>query len=281
METVNLKHLLFGLHTLNMISKNKQKLIRSLARKKIREKEKLFLAEGGKTVIEILESGIPVKELYATPDFIEKNGAHTKKAGQLTAVTSDDLKKASLLREPQNCLAVCELPAPAKLPQKINGLSLFLDGIQDPGNLGTIIRTCNWFGVDYLFCSHDTADVYNPKVIQASMGAFCHIPVIYSDFSHIQQIAGNSKTPIFGTFTDGTNIYGSKLPPQALIVLGNEGQGIREEVSAKIQNRLSIPSFYAGTSGAESLNVAVAAAVLCSEFRREAAREIIQNENLG
>ena len=260
-----------------MISKNKLKLIKSLARKKIRKKENLFLAEGGKTVTEILKSDIRIRELYATPDFLEYNEKLSEGAEQLVMVTNDELKKASLLREPQNCIAICEMPAPADLPQKMQGLSFFSDGIQDPGNLGTIVRTCDWFGFNYLFCSHDTADIYNPKVVQASMGSFCHIPVIYTDFPRVHQIAGASQIPVFGAFTDGENIYRSKLPQQAMIVLGNEWKGIREEIAAHIRNRLSIPSFHAGTSGAESLNVAVAAAVFCSEFRRNSENQAIQN----
>ncbi len=251
-----------------MISKNKLKLIKSLARKKFREKENLFLAEGDKTVAEVLKSNIRIRELYATSDFLNSNKHYTEKAEQHFQVTPEELKKASLLREPQNCLAVCEIPPPAGLPQKLHGFSFYLDGIRDPGNLGTIIRTCDWFGVEYLFCSPDTVDVYNPKVIQASMGSFCHLPIIYIDFSAVRTMAASAQAPLLGAFTDGENIYTQQLPKQALIILGNEGQGISRAIETEIQNRLSIPSFRTGDNSAESLNVAVAAAVICSEFRR-------------
>lgn len=262
-----------------MISKNKIKLIKSLARKKFRQKEQLFLAEGDKIVLEVLNSDFRITELFATEKFLAANKKSVMRAETCTEVTSEEIKKASLLKQPQNCLAICKLPPAAELPDRIAGFSLFLDGIQDPGNLGTIIRICDWFGVEYLFCSPDTADIYSPKVIQASMASFCRVKSFYSEFSCISSLADSSEIPVYGTFLEGNNIFEESLPGKALIVLGNEGRGIRTTVAEKVANKLSIPSFSRNNSGAESLNVAVAAGIISSEFRRKNLKFSIQNEN--
>ncbi len=279
METVNLKHLLSGFQPILMISKNKIKQIKSLARKKFRQKEQLFLAEGDKIVLEVLNSDFRIAELYATEKFLAVNKNSVTRAEICTEVTSEEIKKASLLKQPQNCLAICQLPPVTELPDRITGFSFFLDGIQDPGNLGTIIRISDWFGVEYLFCSPDTADIYNPKVIQASMASFCRVKCFYTDFNYIASLAESSEIPVYGTFLEGNNIFGETLPGKAIIVLGNEGRGIRTAIADKIAHKLSIPSFSRNNSGAESLNVAVAAGIICSEFRRKNQNFSIQNEN--
>ena len=161
-----------------MISKNKIKQIRSLAVKKFRQKEQLFLVEGDKNILELLESDFKIKELYATGNFLRSHQVITEKVEKVIETTRGELKKASLLKQPQNCLALCILPPPAGLPEKLTGLSLCLDGVRDPGNLGTILRICDWFGTAFLFCSPDTADCFSPKVIQASMGSFSRVKVI-------------------------------------------------------------------------------------------------------
>ncbi len=180
-------------------------------------------------------------------------------------VPKDDINRASLLKNPQNSLAVCKLPDDLSLPDTINDLAIYLDGIQDPGNLGTIIRICDWFGINQLFCSPDTVDMYNPKVIQATMGSFCRLHAQKTTFELVAQIAINSNATIFGAYMDGNNIYHEELPAKALLVMGNEGNGIGHEPEQFIERKIGIPKFKAE---AESLNVAIATAIICSEFRR-------------
>lgn len=277
METVNLEHLLCNIQPFLMIGKNKFKLIKSLAKKKYRLKEQSFLAEGDKIVQEVLESEIKVRELFATADFISENKKNLRNVTFVTETTPAEIKKASLLQQPQNCLAICHLPPQPEIPSNPLGIFLYLDGIQDPGNLGTIIRTCDWFGMNYLFCSPDTADVFNPKVIQATMGSFTRVKTIYSSYNELSGLFQNSEFKIFGTFLEGKDIYTENLPGNALVVLGNEGSGIRKEVADLIGNRIKIPSFNPSEKKAESLNVAVSAAIICNEFARK--KFAIQNEN--
>ncbi|SHF63926.1 RNA methyltransferase, TrmH family [Mariniphaga anaerophila] len=254
-----------------MIGKNKIKQIKSLTQKKFRLKEESFLVEGDKNIREVLKSHFRVKELFATAEFISENKSLLPKAEKVTETSAAEIKKASLLKQPQNCLAVCELPHQTTLPQNLDGFCFFLDGVQDPGNLGTIIRTCDWFGVKYLFCSPDTADVFNPKVIQATMGSFTRVKVIYTPFDALALLANEQQLPVFGTFLEGENIYSTPLPGNAIIILGNEGKGIREEVAKHVTFKLNIPSFGQGKEKAESLNVAVTSGIICSEFSRNKA----------
>lgn len=253
-----------------MIGKSTTKRIKSLALKKYRQKENLFLVEGDKNVLEVLQSNFIVNQLFATGSFLVEHSPHIKQAKQITKVEIDEIKKVSLLKNPQNSLAICTLPEKKLLPEKLDeSLSLYLDGIQDPGNLGTLIRICDWFGINQLFCSPDTADLFNPKVIQASMGSFCRVNVWYSPFQTILKIARYSNTLVFGTFLNGKNVYTEKLPPKALLVIGNEGNGIRESVKKEIQHKITIPRFAQNNSGAESLNAAVATGIICAEFKRQ------------
>lgn len=249
-----------------MLSKNTIKLIKSLAHKKYRQKRQLFLVEGDKNVLEVLHSKIEVQSVFATSAFLKEHADLVKKAGKTDEATTEEIKKASLLKSPQNALALCTLPEKTPLPENMDSFSFYLDGIQDPGNLGTIIRTCDWFGIKNLYCSEDTADVFNPKVIQAAMGSFTRLKIHYADFSEIRKIANNSGVKILGAFMEGANIYKSQLPRNALVVLGNEGQGIRKEVEQSIDQKISIPRFL--NNKPESLNVAVSAAIICSEFKR-------------
>ncbi len=252
-----------------MIGKNTIKLIKSLAIKKYRWKEGLFLVEGDKMVSEVLQSKLKIKELIITPDFSPISEKESKNIEHISRVEFKALKQASLLKNPQNSMAICRIPLRKELPAKLNtGLSVFLDGIQDPGNLGTIIRICDWFGIDCMFASTDTVDLYNPKVIQASMGSFNRMNYFECDFDRVRAIADNSNMPIFGAFMNGQNIYGENLPENALLVMGNEGNGIRKGVEEMVDHRISIPNLSTHISRAESLNVAVATAIICSEFKR-------------
>lgn len=252
-----------------MIGKSTIKRIKSLALKKYRQKEKLFLVEGDKNVLEVLQSNYKVQELFATDAFLSENQPHIKQASQIISATEAEIKKISLQKNPQRSLAVCKLPTNNLPPEKLENLSLYLDGIQDPGNLGTLIRICDWFGIDRLFCSPDTADLYNPKVIQASMGSFCRVNISYLPFNVILNVARESKVPVYGTFLNGKNIYSKKLPSSAVLVIGNEGNGIRPEVEKEIEHKITIPRFTGQNKGAESLNAAVATGIVCAEFKRQ------------
>lgn len=251
-----------------MISKNTRKLIQSLSQKKYRVKEQLFLVEGDKMVSELLQSCFVIKKLIATASFLKENSSITASVEEIAETSQEEIKKASLLKHPQNSMAICRIPEPVSLPNKLNGLNLYLDTIQDPGNLGTIIRICDWFGINHLFCSHSTVDLYNPKVIQATMGSFLRVKCKYSDFQAVKQLADRSGIESFGAFLNGQNVYQSPLPQDALLVMGNEGNGITKTIAEVLDHPLTIPSFSTNKKGAESLNVGVATALLCSEFKR-------------
>jgi len=253
-----------------MISKNTIKLIKSLDLKKIRLKENIFVVEGDKNISEVLQSKFNVEKLFGTNTFLVNNSAILKNANLVIEVTKEELNQASLLKSPQNSIALCTLPGSKTLPENIDSnLSVFLDDIQDPGNLGTIIRICDWFGIELLFCSPKTADFFNPKVIQASMGSFCRVEIFYTPFEPVAQLASKSGIPVYGAFLDGKNIYQQKLPQKALLVMGNEGNGISKEIESKIEQKIKIPEFNDNPLSAESLNVSVATAIICSEFRRQ------------
>ncbi len=240
-----------------MLSKNQIKLITSLQQKKQRLVNQLFFAEGIKVIQELVESNFELVHLYTTQNDFEEVSNDKK-----ISITEGDLKKISTLSTPNSCLAVFKIPAEKKIIE--SGLILALDSIRDPGNLGTILRLCDWFGITQLLCSKETVDIYNPKVVQATMGSIARVNVNYIDLeSYIIQ----TKLPVFGTYMEGSNIYKTNLPQEGIIVMGNEANGISTEIENLIKNRLSIPRF--GTlQKTESLNVATATAIILSEFRR-------------
>lgn len=253
-----------------MISKNTIKLIKSLEQKKFRIKEKIFLVEGDKNVSEVLDSKFCIEKLFATNAFLEKNGSNLKNVQVITEVTRDEISQASLLKNPQNCIALCTLPDTKTLPEKtVDNLQIYLDDIQDPGNFGTIIRICDWFGIKQLFCSTKTADLFNPKVIQASMGSICRVDIYYTPFEPVAKLATDSGVAILGAFLEGENIYEQNLPQKVLLVMGNEGNGISSEIENAIERRIKIPSFNFNEKSAESLNVSVATAIISAEFKRQ------------
>ena len=185
-------------------------------------------------------------------------------------VTDDELRKLSFLQHPQEVLAVFEIPSPGSLPFREglgvgSPLSLALDGIQDPGNLGTIIRIADWFGITTIYCSEDTADCYNPKVVQATMGSLAHINIVYTD---LEALLRQYDGPIYGTLLDGQNIYQQELSSEGIIVMGNEGNGISPAIRQLVTHKLLIPNYNPSSETAESLNVAIATAITCAEFRR-------------
>lgn len=239
-----------------MLSKNQIKLINQLNQKKYRKKHQLFFAEGIKTIKELLNSSYELEILYTTADvlFTEKTKTHL--------ISEKELKKISSLTTPQTVLGVFKIPK-----RKINpptNLSVVLDGIRDPGNLGTIIRLCDWFGIKQLICSTDSVDCYNPKTIQATMGSLARVEVIYTD---LPNFLSKTDLPIYGTFMKGENIYKQNLPEKALIVLGNEANGISSAVEKHINHKITIPQF-GEIQETESLNVGTATAIVLSEFLR-------------
>ncbi|WP_303920171.1 RNA methyltransferase [Draconibacterium sediminis] len=252
-----------------MIGKSTTKLINSLVLKKYRTKENCFLIEGDKMVKEALDSDLRIKLLIVTDQFTSRFSISQTDAERIIETDAKELKKVSLLQHPQNSLAICEIPEKADFPKSLpEGLSIYLDGVQDPGNMGTIVRICDWYGIQHVFCSPDSVDLYNPKVIQASMGSFSRIKLHECDFEELSVLAKNAEAPVFGAFMNGENTYQKQLPKQAVLVMGNEGNGIRPAVEKQITNKLSIPNFSENETKAESLNVSVATAILCSEFKR-------------
>jgi RNA methyltransferase, TrmH family len=240
-----------------MLSKNQIKLITSLQQKKYRKQHQLFFAEGIKVIEELMRSQFELQSLFVTEplDFnVTKDKIHT--------ISAAELKKISALTTPNNCLAVFKIPIENFSISK--GLIVALDDVRDPGNLGTIIRLCDWFGVEHLVCSPETVDIYNPKVVQATMGSIGRVAVHYAS---LVSFLKETQLPVFGTFMDGENIYKQDLPQNAILVMGNEANGISEEVTQCITSKLAIPRF-GQLQQTESLNVATATAIILSEFKR-------------
>lgn len=255
-----------------MISKNKTKLIKSLELKKKRRELGMFVVEGFKSVDEFVKEGFILHFVAATKEWIEGNRHIVSRLqpDQLAEVTEEELRTVSFLQHPQQVMAVFMLPATTECPETkwLRGnLCLALDGVQDPGNLGTIIRIADWFGIEHVVCSYECADVYSPKVVQATMGSLARIRISYTDLREFVG-AAEKKVPVYGTLLEGTNIYSEELTDNGIIVMGNEGNGISPEIRRMINKGLFIPNFPIGRSAAESLNVAVATAVVCAEFRR-------------
>ena len=247
-----------------MLSKNKIKYIHSLELKKNRKEEHAFVAEGHKLVGDLL-GHFPCRLLVATQAWMVKNP--NVYALEIIEVTQEQLTRASLQKTPQEVLAVFEQPVYDMCPEVVShSLCLALDDIQDPGNLGTIIRLADWFGIEHIFCSQGTVDVYNPKTIQATMGALARVKLHYCHLPSF--IASLKDVPVYGTFLDGENMYGKHLSEHGLIVMGNEGNGIGEDVARLVNERLYIPNYPPQRETSESLNVAVATAIICAEFRR-------------
>lgn len=250
-----------------MLSKNKIKYIRSLDLKKNRKEERAFVAEGHKLVGDLLGHFV-CRLLVATRSWLDKNPK--VKAQEIIEVTQEELTRASLQKTPQDVLAIFEQPAYEMQPGMVSqSLCLALDDIQDPGNLGTIIRVADWFGIEHIFCSLGTVDVYNPKTIQATMGALARVKLHYCDLPSF--IASLKDIPVYGTFLDGDNMYEKKLTSHGLIVMGNEGNGVSAEVANLVNERLYIPNYPPQRETSESLNVAMATGIICAEFRRRMA----------
>lgn len=252
-----------------MLSKSKIKLIQSLNRKKGRDDSGLFLVEGNKLVDEALQSDFDIETLICTQHFLEKYPASSQKAREIIETDKESIHRTSLLQNPQDSLALVRKPAISSY--QINSqskLHLALDFIQDPGNLGTIIRIADWFGIETVICSENTADIFNPKVVQATMGAIFRVNCYYTNLETCLTTKKNNNVPIYGTFMDGENIYTEELTENGIIVMGNEGNGISEPISKLVSKRLTIPTFSPKSNKSESLNVAIATSICCSEFLR-------------
>lgn len=239
-----------------MLSKSQIKRITSLGQKKYRSREGIFVAEGIKVIQELLDSSLKLEGLWS----IDENAF--KGHYDIETVTVADLKKVSFLKTPQTAIAIFKIPKTKQSTE--SGLTLLLDDVRDPGNLGTIIRLCDWFGITDLVCSKETVDCYNPKVVQATMGSLTRVNVVYAD---LLEYLDKSKRPIYGTYMDGDNVYTSQLPKDAILIMGNEANGISSEITTRIERRIGIARF-GPDQATESLNVATATAIFLSEFRR-------------
>jgi len=231
------------------------KTIQSLDKKKYRQKYNLFLVEGNKIIKELPNSGYEIENLYSIdPENI------TFKTHEIEKILPNDLKQISFLQHPKDSVAVCKIPENKYLENV--SIQLILDGIQDPGNLGTIIRLADWFGIEQIICSNDTVDVYNPKVIQATMGSFLRVNVFYTD---LEEYLKEYNHPIFGTDMNGENIYETKFPEQFSLVFGNEGNGLKPSTEDLISTMITIPRFGKSQS-TESLNVSMSAGIILGEI---------------
>ncbi len=240
-----------------MVGKSQIKYIRSLQLKKHRKATGLFVAEGVKLVNELLGEGYEPRFLYTTtPEVLPPNPP------TFEVVKEADLIRMSGLKSPNKVLAVFPIPQTQVIQEE--GWMLALDGVKDPGNLGTIIRLCDWFGFSQLICSEETVDCYNPKVLQATMGSIARVKVVYVALPEFLSASGK---PVFGAYMDGEDVQNTQWPEAGILVMGNEAHGISEEAGRHIGSKVSVPQF--GKASAESLNVATATAILLHELRRD------------
>ena len=258
----------------NMISSSQSKVIRSLQKKKFREQHRLFLVEGEKMVGE-LNAGDPkkrffIRELFASPEWIDKHRTVLQQSGaKVTEASEAEIKKVSNLVTPQPVIALVSIPKDRfSIEELIQTPVLAFESIRDPGNLGTIIRTADWFGISQIVCTPDSTDLYNPKVVQSTMGAITRVQVHYLEIEALLERKEMQSKTVFGTFMEGENIYETSLEPDPLVLFGNESHGLSDRLNPHIRHRISIPSFSPLGSGSESLNVASSVAVVCSELRR-------------
>ncbi|MFH0756232.1 MAG: RNA methyltransferase [Bacteroidota bacterium] len=257
-----------------MISKSKLKLIRSLSQKKYRELQKLFVVEGEKMILELLE-GVHreppmVEEIIATGQWIDDHIDLLRLAGvNFSDTTEKELRSISSMVHPQPVLALVRIPVPILDPGVLSSeIVLGLEAVRDPGNLGTIIRTADWFGIRHILCTPDSVDLFNPKVVQSTMGSMLRVKVHYTELEPLLRDRSMLGKPVYGTFLVGKNIYETELGENPLILFGNESKGLSRSYNPFITARLSIPSFAGGDPGSESLNLASSVAVVCSEIRR-------------
>ncbi len=242
-----------------MISKNQLKLLRALGQKKQRKAHGLFLVQGEKNVLELVDSGLVVKNVFATEEFLLENSGKLK-AFDCIEASLDELTKASTLVSNNAAIAVVEIPL-SKTP-KAEGLMIALDGVSDPGNLGTIIRVADWYGIKHIVASTDCADPYNPKTISATMGSFGRVTVTQLDLpSYLEQ----SNLPVYGAFLEGESTHSKSFSAEGILLMGSESHGVREEAAKFVTDKITIPAF----GGAESLNVAMATGIILDNIKRQ------------
>ncbi|MDO3626079.1 RNA methyltransferase [Mucilaginibacter sp. BT774] len=246
-----------------MLSKSQINLLKSLQQKKFRREHGLFIVEGHKSIAEFINSAYLVEAIYYTRSFDSKVLKLSQKINSCE-ISATELEKVSSLKTPQDALALIKIPQwPVLHHEQLKGkFSLVLDGVQDPGNMGTIIRIADWFGIDHIICSEDTVDAYNPKVVQACMGSLARVKIHYTSLT---ELLPGIKLPVFGALLNGANIYETDFGKEGLIVMGNEGNGLRPEIKEMVDKGITIPRI----GKAESLNVAIATALFCSEITRK------------
>lgn len=242
-----------------MISKNQLKLLRALGQKKQRKSHGLFLVQGEKNVLELANSALTVKQIFATQEFLDENRSELS-GFECIEASLDDLTKASTLVSNNAAIAVVEIPS-VETP-KAQGLMIALDGVSDPGNLGTIIRVADWYGIKHIVASTDCADPYNPKTISATMGSFGRVTVSQLDLpSYLEQ----SNLPVYGAFLEGESVHKTEFAAEGILLMGSESHGIREHAAKFVTDKITIPAF----GGAESLNVAMATGIILDNLRRQ------------
>lgn len=253
-----------------MLSKNMIRYLTSLQKKKVRDEERLFMIEGDKIIREFLLSGINLRLLVAKPEFLSSLPSGLKAViEESITVSFEELKQVSTLKTPHNALALVTMPGETPDPGAAGKeLCVALECIQDPGNLGTIIRAAAWFGIRTIFCSPDSVDVYNSKVIQASMGAILHVRVHYTGLEEVFEKTASAGARIYGTMLEGNTVYGSSLEEPGIILMGNESRGISDRLAAYVTDRIMIPRYSDAQYGIDSLNIGMAASVIFSEFAR-------------
>lgn len=242
-----------------MISKNQLKLIRALGQKKQRKQLGQFLVQGEKNVLELLDSTMSIQHIFATAEFISTH-ADSLPTGKTTAASEQELTKVSTLSSNNAAIAVVDIPEIQQT--KLAGITLVLDGVSDPGNLGTIIRLADWYGVNQIICSPDCADMYNPKVISSTMGSFTRVAVHYQP---LEQVFSNNSLPVYGAYLDGISVHQNSFSQDCILVMGSESHGIRAQTSAFITDKITIPAYGA----AESLNVAMATGIILDNIKRK------------
>jgi len=239
-----------------MVTKSELKYIQSLSDKKVRLETGCFIAEGVKLVGEMIATGYPLKAVYALDSWESPDPSI-----EVTRIEAFELEKMSMLQTPNQVLAVAMMPQKKEVLNLEGPLTIVLDGIQDPGNMGTIIRTADWFGITQIVASEDTVDVYNPKVIGATMGSFMRVSVTYKNLA---EWIPTVKLPVYGALLEGENVFTIKTPQKGLLVIGSEGKGIRENIIDFITHPVTIPK----TGGAESLNAGIAAGIIVAQLTR-------------
>lgn len=253
-----------------MISKNQIQFIKSLAISKFRKAHGMFIAEGPKMMIELANSSYKIEGIYALASWLEGNRFKFSNETNISEVSEKELYRISSLKTPNQVLAIVykSMNNPPGL-EDLNDLILMLDDISDPGNMGTIIRTADWFGIKQIICSKTCVDIYNPKVVQATMGSLFRVKVHYADLhDYLKQLPENQD--VYGTLLEGENIYESDFSKKGIIIIGNESHGISEELIPFITNKITIPNYSTKLfETAESLNASIATAVVCAEFRRQ------------